>query len=93
MKRGEARCVLLVFTSQFRVFIVREKRYFWSSWPGKALIFSVAATIIRFTLLGIYGLFIPHLKSYQVLFILEFSALFTFGIDIPKYYIFRKFGL
>jgi H+-transporting ATPase len=85
--------LLLVFTSQFRVFIVRERRYFWSSWPGKALIFSVSATIIGFTLLGIYGLFIPPLKSYQVFFIMGFSALFTFGIDIPKYYIFRKFGL
>jgi H+-transporting ATPase len=44
-------------------------------------------------LLVIYGLLIEPLKSYQVFFIMGFSALFTFGIDIPKYYIFRKFGL
>jgi len=85
--------LLLVFTSQFRVFIVRERKYFWSSWPGKALVFSTAATIVAFILLGIYGIFIPHLKLYQVLFIMGFSALFTFGIDLPKYYVFRKFGL
>ena len=85
--------LLLVFTSQFRVFIVRERKYFWSSWPGKALVFSTAATVVAFILLGIYGIFIPHLKLYQVLFIMGFSALFTFGIDLPKYYVFRKFGL
>jgi H+-transporting ATPase len=85
--------LLLVFTSQFRVFIVRERRYFWSSWPGKALVLSTAVTIVAFILLGIHGIFIPHLKLYQVLFIMGFSALFTFGIDLPKYYIFKKFGL
>jgi H+-transporting ATPase len=85
--------LLLVFTSQFRVFIVRERRYFWSSWPGKALVLSTAVTIVAFILLGIHGIFIPHLKLYQVLFIMGFSALFTFGIDLPKYYVFRKFGL
>jgi H+-transporting ATPase len=85
--------LLLVFTSQFRVFIVRERKYFWSSWPGKALVFSTAATIVAFILLGVYGIFIPHLKLNQVLFIMGFSALFTFGIDLPKYYVFRKFGL
>jgi H+-transporting ATPase len=85
--------LLLVFTSQFRVFIVRERRYFWSSWPGKALVLSTAVTIVAFILLGIHGIFIPHLKLYQVLFIVGFSALFTFGIDLPKYYVFRKFGL
>jgi H+-transporting ATPase len=85
--------LLLVFTSQFRVFIVRERKYFWSSWPGKALVFSTAATIVAFILLGVYGIFIPNLKLNQVLFIMGFSALFTFGIDLPKYYVFRKFGL
>jgi H+-transporting ATPase len=85
--------LLLVFTSQFRVFIVRERRYFWSSWPGKALVLSTAVTIVAFILLGIHGIFIPHLKLYQVLFIMGFSAIFTFGIDLPKYYIFKKFGL
>lgn len=85
--------LLLVFTSQFRVFIVRERRYFWSSRPGKALIFSTTAAIAGFTLLGTYGIFIPSLNLYQVLFIIGFSALFTFGIDLPKHYVFRKFGL
>ena len=85
--------LLLIFTSQFRVYIVRERRRFWSSRPGRELLISTTAALAAFILLGIYGIIIAPLEPYQVLFIVGFSALFTFGIDLPKYYAFRKFGL
>jgi H+-transporting ATPase len=83
----------LIFNSQFRVLIVRERRHFWSSFPGRELLILSAATIIGFALLGVYGIFVPSLTIYQVLAVLGFSAIFTLGIDFPKYYLFRKFGL
>jgi H+-transporting ATPase len=83
----------LVFTSQFRVYIVRERQYFWSSRPGRELILSTIGAIVAFAILGVYGLIITPLTSYQVLFTLGFSALFTLAIDFPKYGAFRKFGL
>ena len=83
----------LIFNSQFRVLIVRERRHFWSSMPGRELLILSAAAIIGFALLGIYGVFVPSLTLCQVLAVLGFSALFTLGIDFPKYYLFRKFGL
>lgn len=85
--------LLLIFTSQFRVYIVRERRYFWSSRPGRELLLSTTAALAAFALLGIYGIIIPSLEPYQVLFLLGFSAIFTFAIDLPKYYAFRRFGL
>lgn len=83
----------LIFNSQFRVLIVRERRHFWSSIPGRELLILSAATIIGFALLGIYGIFVPSLTLQQVLTVLVFSAIFTLGIDFPKYYLFRRFGL
>lgn len=83
----------LVFNSQFRVLIIRERRHFWSSMPGRELLIFSVATIIGFTLLGIYGIFVPALTLHQVLTVLAFSAMFTLAIDFPKYYLFRKFGL
>ena len=84
----------LVFYSQFRVYIVRERRHFWSSKPGKELIISIIATLVGFTLLGIYGIVIPSLSPYQVLFAIGFSALFTIGIIDPfKYRVFKKLQL
>jgi H+-transporting ATPase len=83
----------LIFNSQFRVLIVRERRHFWSSLPGRELLVLSAATVITFALLGRYGVFVPALASDQVLVVLVFSALFTLCIDFPKYYMFRRFGL
>ena len=83
----------LIFNSQFRVLIVRERRHFWSSLPGRELLILSTVTIIGFALLGIYGVLVPNLTLNQVLMVLIFSALFTLGIDFPKYYLFRKFGL
>lgn len=85
--------LMLIFTSQFRVYIVRERRYFWSSRPGRELVFATTGAIIAFALFGIYGLIITPLTPYQVIFLLGFSALFTFAIDFPKYEAFKKFGL
>ena len=83
----------LIFNSQFRVLIVRERRHFWSSLPGRELLLLSTATIMGFGLIAIYGLFVPALTSYQVLTVLIFSAVFTLGIDFPKFYIFRRFKL
>jgi H+-transporting ATPase len=83
----------LVFTSQFRVLIVRERRHFWSSRPGRELIISSLATVIGFALLGIYGVILPPVTVVQVLIVLGFSAIFTVAVDLPKYYTFRRLGL
>jgi H+-transporting ATPase len=85
--------LMLIFTSQFRVYIVRERKYFWSSFPGRELAISTIAALVVFSLLGAYGLIIPALAPYQVLFVLGYSALFTLAIDFPKYEAFKKFGL
>jgi H+-transporting ATPase len=83
----------LIFNSQFRVLIVRERRHFWSSLPGRELLILSTAAIIGFALLGLYGVFVPSLTLNQVLMVLGFSTLFTLGIDFPKYYLFKRFGL
>jgi H+-transporting ATPase len=83
----------LIFTSQFRVYIVRERNYFWSSRPGRELVLATIGAIVAFVILGVYGLIITRLTPYQVLFALVFSAIFTLAIDFPKYQSFKRFGL
>jgi H+-transporting ATPase len=85
--------LMLVFTSQFRVLIVRERGFFWNSVPGKALMASSAGATIAFVFLGVYGVIVPALKLSQVLAVLAFSAAFTLLMDFPKYYAFKKFGV
>jgi H+-transporting ATPase len=85
--------LLLVFTSQFRVLIVRERKYFWSSRPGNALLLFSVTALIAFTLMGIFGIFVPALAAYQVLIVLVVSAISILIIDFPKYYLFRRFEI
>jgi H+-transporting ATPase len=82
-----------IINSQFRVLIVRERKHFWSSLPGKGLLLSSTTAILGIALISIFGIFVPSLNLLLVLVVLGFSALVTFGIDFPKYYLFKKFGL
>jgi H+-transporting ATPase len=85
--------LMLVFTSQFRIYIVRERRHFWDSRPGRGVLISSTAAIVVFSLLGIFGGIIQGLGVFPVLFVLAFSGLFTLAVELPKYHIFRKLGL
>ena len=83
----------LVFTSQFRVLSVRERRHFWSSKPGRELMTSILITIVAFFILGVFGVIIPALTPAQVVVDLGISAAFTLGADEPKYYVFKLLRL
>jgi H+-transporting ATPase len=83
----------LIFNSQLRVLIVRERRHFWSSLPGNGLIISSTLTIVGFAIVGAFGILVPPLNLFIVFTTLGFSVLFTLGIDFPKYYMFKKYGL
>jgi H+-transporting ATPase len=85
--------LMLVFTSQFRIYLVRERRHFWDSRPGRGILLSSAAAIVVFSLLGIFGGIIQGLGVLPVLFVLAFSGLFTLAVELPKYHIFRRLGL
>jgi H+-transporting ATPase len=83
----------LVFASQFRILIVRERQHFWSSLPGRELLISTFAAVVLFVILGTFGWLMASLTFYKVALVLALSALFTFGLDFPKFSIFRKLGL
>ena len=85
--------LMLIFTSQFRVLIVRERNYFWNSLPGKALMTSTLVATIAAALLGVYGVIVPALSLSAVLAVLVFSVIFTLLMDFPKRFAFRKFGV
>ncbi len=83
----------MVFASQFRILIVRERQHFWSSMPGRELLISTVATLILFVILGSVGWLMPAITFYKVILVLILSAVFTLLLDFPKYYVFKKFGL
>jgi len=83
----------LVFTSQFRVLIVRERRCAWDSMPGKALLLSTAGTIALFFAMGAIGFIIPSLGAKETAIAIAYSLLFTAILDCPKRLFFRLFKI
>jgi H+-transporting ATPase len=86
--------ITLIFTSQFRVLIVRERKRFWSSRPGKELAATIIGTLVVFSLIAAFGIIIPPLSPQAVLFSLLFSSLFMFVlVDPVKQSMARRFHL
>jgi len=96
LSKGEMQTFILltmVFTSQFRVLILRERRWFWSSRPGRELTLSIIGVTIAFLALGTLGIIVEPIPTTAALFSLAYSAIFTLGIDPLKVFIIRKTGL
>ena len=85
--------LMLLFMSQFRVLVVRERRRFWSSRPGRDLTLTVIVATLVFAILGFFGILVPALPLAQVLFLLLYSAASTLVIDFPKYAVFKRLVL
>ena len=83
----------LVFNSQCRMLIVRERRHFWSSMPGRNLLLVNAATILAFGLIGITGMFLTGLAITQVIILLGITIIFMLCLDFVKYYVFKKLNI
>jgi len=81
----------LIFTSQFRVLIVRERRCFWDSMPGTLLLVSTGSTMAIFFLMGAFGFIIPALGARETALALAYSLVFTAVLDCPKRLFFRLF--
>ncbi len=86
---------ILFYSSTLIIFNVRERGFFWSSKPSKALLFFNILTIIIATVIvttGIPGLAPVNLE--QTLIILAFSALFAFTVnDLIKVALVKKADL
>lgn len=81
----------LIFNTQFRIMIVRERRHFWSSKPSKKLFFISLAAIVGFAFIGVFGGIVPALAWTQVAVLLGIAAASMLVIDFAKYGLFRVF--
>lgn len=73
---------------------MRERRYFWSSVPGKNLLLISLAAVAGFFLPGVFGGgILPALAAWQAAVLLGTSALFAAAVDFAEYGLFRAFSI
>ncbi|AWR96699.1 plasma-membrane proton-efflux P-type ATPase [Acidianus sulfidivorans JP7] len=84
---------MLVFSGQFTVYMVRERRSMWSSRPSKFLLTSSIADIIFITTISSLGILVYPIPLQLVLTILAISFIFTVIFDHVKNISFRTVGI
>ena len=82
----------LIYTSQFRLLMVRERGWLWSSKPSRALTLSIAGTFAAFTALALTGVLLPRFSAGEILEILGISSTCLLA-EPAKTLLARKLGL
>lgn len=81
----------LVFNTQCRILIVRERRHFWTSRPSTYLLTVNLLTILAFSLFGAFGLMVPAVSPRLLFVILGIVVACVLAIDFFKFRLFRHF--
>ncbi|MEZ0345613.1 MAG: plasma-membrane proton-efflux P-type ATPase [Infirmifilum sp.] len=85
-----ASMLAMVYTSQFRILMVRERKWLWATRPGRELALSVVATFILFTLMGLLGIIIPRLPAETIGVVLA-SSLGVLALEPLKVILSKRF--
>jgi H+-transporting ATPase len=85
--------LMLVFSGQATVYLVRERRHFWSSRPGTWLLAATAFDIVVMSLLAVLGLLMPAISLSYVVILLVIVLAYMFAFDYLKIGVFRWLGI
>lgn len=85
--------VMLVFSGQANVYLVRERRHFWNSIPSCWLMFSTAVDVMVVSLLATQGILMPAISFTLVAGLFLSIVFYLIGIDYVKVVAFKVFNL
>jgi H+-transporting ATPase len=83
------RFVMLVFTGQINVYLVRERRHFWKSIPSRWMLVGTAVDIIIVSILATQGLLMAAIPFNLVVLTLIVTLLYLPLADILKIVVFK----
>ena len=81
--------LILVFSGQATVYLVRERRHFWESLPGHWLLVSSIADVIVVSLLATCGVLMAPVSPLAVLALLALVGVYSLLLDFLKIRLFR----
>jgi len=85
--------LMLVFTGQGNVYLVRERNRFWHSFPSHWLILSSATDVVVVSLMATSGILMAPISWSLVASLFGIVLVFLFVIDGLKVHVFRHFGV
>jgi H+-transporting ATPase len=85
--------VMLVFSGQGVVYLVRERRHFWNSRPSQPLLLSTGVDIAIVSTMAVRGVWMAALPWWSLAGFLTLLAVFLVLLDSVKVRIFRRFRM
>ena len=85
--------LLLVFTGQGNVYLVRERNRFWHSMPSRWLILSSATDVVAVSLMATSGILMAPISWHLVASLFGIVLVYLFLIDGLKVRVFRHFDV
>ncbi len=85
--------IMLVFSGQFTVYMVRERRHFYSSLPSKFLMTASAADILVISLLAYFGILVTSIPAIFIYISIGLTFVWMVLMDMVKNLVFRHFQL
>jgi H+-transporting ATPase len=73
--------VMLVFTGQATVYLVRERRHLWASRPGGWLLLATGVDVVVVTILAATGTFMTSVSLPLILLVLSIAVVSMFAMD------------
>jgi H+-transporting ATPase len=84
--------VMLVFTGQANIYLVRERDHFWKSLPGRPLLISTLIDLLLVFLFASQGILMTPIDLTLLIGLLLLTALYAVGLDVVKIRVFRRFA-
>lgn len=85
--------LLLVFTAQGTLFMVRERDYLWRSYPSMGMAVASGVVVLLALVFASQGILMAPIPLKSSLALLLAVLIFIAVLDFLKVYIFRRFGL
>ncbi|MGC2458334.1 MAG: plasma-membrane proton-efflux P-type ATPase [Gallionellaceae bacterium] len=84
--------VMLVFTGQGNVYLVRERHHFWQSLPSRWLLLASLLDIVVVSILSTQGIFMAAIPLWLVSGLMTLVLAYLIAVDLIKIHVFRHFG-
>jgi H+-transporting ATPase len=85
--------LMLVFTGQGNVYLIRERGHFWRSRPGRWLVIGSVADILVVSVLATRGILMAAISPALAAGLLLVVLVYLIAVDFVKIRIFRRFAL
>lgn len=82
--------VLLVFTGQANIYLVRERDHFWKSKPGRPLLISTLIDVSVVLIFAANGILMAPIEPALLIGLLILTVIYAVALDVLKIQVFRR---